>query len=114
MSRHEFVDDAGSTWTVGWDEPMVTYFAQREIRHDGLDDDDLEDIAGTSIGDVTTLDGLLERLREHVQLPEEIHARLEREQPEFTAAPIAQAIAKQDQLGAHLRDAFQPGSEVQR
>ncbi|MEO5536030.1 MAG: hypothetical protein ABIR17_12975 [Pseudolysinimonas sp.] len=104
MSRHEFIDDAGSTWTVGWDEPMVTYFAQREVEL-GHGERDLVDVAGTSLGEVTTYDGLVEKLREHVELPEEIAAALRREAPDFTDAKITKARAHHDQLGAALRDA---------
>lgn len=102
MSRHEFDDSAGVTWTVGWDEPMVSYFAQREVEIDG--ERELEDLAGTSIGEVTTYDGLLERLRGHVELPDEISAALRREAPQFTDAKITRARA-QHELGAMLRDA---------
>ena len=109
MSRHEFDDSAGVTWTVGWDEPMVSYFAQREVEIDG--ERELEDLAGTSIGEVTTYDGLLERLLElpghgaaSVELPDEISAALRREAPQFTDAKITRARA-QHELGAMLRDA---------
>ncbi|MGE3194634.1 MAG: hypothetical protein AB7K08_14340 [Microbacteriaceae bacterium] len=113
MSRHEFVDAKGATWTVGWDEPMVTYFAQRDVDIDG--ERELEDFAGTSIGEITTYDGLLERLRDHVELPDEISANLKRESPDFTDTKIIRARAQHDQLGAMLRDAVAgKTSEVER
>jgi phage shock protein A len=113
MSRHEFADNAGVTWTVGWDEPMVSYFAQRDVEIDG--ERELEDLAGTSIGEVTTYDGLLERLRDHVELPEDVSAALRREAPQFTDAKITRARAQHDQLGAMLRDAVADRSpEVER
>jgi len=113
MSRHEFVDGAGSEWTVGWDEPMVTFFAQRLGA-----DHELEDVAGDKVGDVTTVPALLERLDGRVELPAEVQRKLEAEAPAFTAAPIARAIAHQDQLEAHIRDGLSgPGPrapEVER
>ena len=103
MSRREFQDPEGVSWTVGWDEPMVTYFAQREDA-----DHELEDLAGTTIGDVTTLDGLLERLQGHVELPDDIRAALAREAPAFTEPKVIKAQAHHDQLGAYLRDGMGP------
>ena len=111
MSRHTFHDSEGVKWTVGWDEPLVSYFAQREDASR-----ELQDLAGDKIGDVTTFDRLLERLQGHVELPGEIRAKLQREEPPFTEPAIARAHDRYAHLASVMQTAAAPANqpEVQR
>ena len=97
MSRHTFESD-GTRWIVGWDEATVTYFAQREDT-----DKELVDVAGTSVGEHTTLASLLERLHDTVELPIELHAQLGQEAPAFTAPAVQRARHRADELTAALQ-----------
>ena len=110
MSRHEFEHD-GARWFVGWDEATVTYYAQREGA-----DRELTDVAGTSVGQHTTVASLLEQLHETVELPDELRARLEGEAPAFTAAAVQQAQLRVDELASDVQRALrgplpEPGVE---
>lgn len=111
MNRHEF-EHGGGRWIVGWDEATVTYFAQREEA-----DRELTDVAGTSVGQHTTVASLLEQLHETVELPDELRAQLEREAPAFTAAAVQQARLRVDELAADLQRAARtplPAAGVER
>ena len=111
MSRHEFEHDGGR-WIVGWDEATVTYFAQREGT-----DRELTDVAGTSVGQHTTVASLLEQLHGTATVPDELRAQLEREAPAFTAAAVQQARLRVDELTADLQRAARtqlPAAGVER
>ncbi len=111
MSRHEFEHD-GSRWCVGWDEATVTYFAQREGT-----DRELTDVAGTSVGQHTTVRSLLEQLHGAVEVPDELRAQLEREAPTFTAAAVQGARLRVDELAGDLQRAARgplPAAGVER
>ncbi len=111
MSRHEF-EHNGTRWFVGWDEPTVTFYAQ----HEGTDRE-LTDVAGTSIGQHTTVASLLKRLHRTVVVPDELRAQLEREAPAFTAAAVQQAQLRVDELAVDLQRAARgplPAAGVER
>ena len=111
MSRHTF-EHGGARWFVGWDEPTVTYFAQREEP-----DRELTDVAGTSVGQHTTVASLLVQLHETVEVPDELRAQLEREAPAFTAAAVQQARLRVDELACDLQRAARgplPAAEAER
>jgi hypothetical protein len=111
MSRHTFEHD-GARWIVGWDEATVTYFAQREAA-----DRELTDVAGTSLGQHTTVASLLEQLHDTVEVPDELRAQLEREAPAFTAAAVQQPRLRVDELAADLQHAARtplPAAGVER
>lgn len=97
MSRHNFADAHGTTWTVGWDEPTVTFYVQRE-----LPDGELEDVTGERIGEHTRVESIVEALREQVEIPAEILADLEQETPAFATPAIKHADARRDELAAAL------------
>jgi hypothetical protein len=106
MSRHAFEQD-GSHWVVGWDEPTVTYFAQRENA-----DRDLDDVTGTTVGQHTHVSSLLNELDGQVTVPDEVRAQLEREAPAFTAAAVARAESRVDELAAELNRAANSRSQL--
>lgn len=116
MSRHAFEHD-GSRWVVGWDEPAMTYFAQRENA-----DRDLDDVTGTTVGQHTHVGSLLDELDGQVTVPDDVRAQLEREAPTFTAAAVARAQSRVDELAAELHRAASsrpqlvnpPATEVHR
>jgi hypothetical protein len=101
MSRHAFEHD-GARWFVGWDEPTVTYFAQRKnTAHD------LDDVTGTSVGQHSRVASLVDELRDQVTVPDDVRAQLEAEAPAFTSASIARAQTRIHELAAELQRATQ-------
>ena len=77
MGRVEFIDpDAGQLWTVGWEQPLQTWFASVQPwppARDSQDDPQL-DVLGTTYQEVWTHDELLHQLRTGygVQVPPEV------------------------------------------
>jgi hypothetical protein len=106
MSRHAFEQD-GSRWVIGWDEPTVTYFAQRENAAQ-----DLDNLTGTTLGQHTHLGSLLNELNGQVTVPDDVRAQLEREAPAFTTAAIARAESRVDELAAELNRATNSRSQL--
>ncbi|MBX3196282.1 MAG: hypothetical protein KF727_14440 [Microbacteriaceae bacterium] len=116
MSRHVFAGDDGRDWTVGWEERMVTFFAQ-------VDTDDeigVADVAGVEIGECTTVESLEAAIAEHTPIPDEIREQLVRETPDF--ARVGQAVdaarVHRDQLmqamsaaAAGAQELDKPGTE---
>jgi hypothetical protein len=105
-SRHAFEQD-GSHWVLGWDEPTVTYFAQRENTGQ-----DLDDVTGTTVGQHTQVGSLLNELAGQVTVPDDVRAQLEREAPAFTAAAVARAESRVDELAAELNRAASSRSQL--
>jgi hypothetical protein len=116
MSRHAFEQD-GSHWVLGWDEPTVTYFAQRENAAQ-----DLDDVTGTTVGQHTHMGSLLNELDGQVTVPDDVRTQLEREAPTFTAAAVVRAESRVDELAAEMHRAGRsqpqlvdpPATEIQR
>ena len=105
MSRHAFEHD-GSRWFVGWDEPASTYFAQREN-----DDQDLDDVTGTSLGQHTQVASLVDELRDQVTVPDDVRAQLEAEAPAFAAASVERAQTRVDELAAEVAAELQRAAQ---
>ena len=72
MSQHVFTI-AGETWTVGFDPILASYFAQRDS---DLGNGDPVDVAGSGVGEITTVAQLEEILAGQVSIPDGIRAAL--------------------------------------
>lgn len=79
MSRHLFTAD-GNSWTVGYDRPLQTYFAQVEptpAPGQDYDDDLLREVAGERPGEVRTAEDLVAILATHnVTIPTDVMEQL--------------------------------------
>jgi hypothetical protein len=73
MSRYAFTTKDGVTWTVGFDPALASYFAQRELPGS----DELNDITGTTVGQIPTVFDLEETIADQVAIPAEILEQLE-------------------------------------
>jgi len=77
MSRHDIVPrDPTHTVTVGWDHPLLTFFAHVK-RHGAEDDEDsfVEWIGGNFMG-VYEVEGLVEAVRPYANVPYEMQVTL--------------------------------------
>lgn len=92
MSRVNF-ESSGEMWTVGYDKAIATYFAQVEV--EGADD--ILDVAGTSLGELPTLDSLAEALKDRVALPDDVLRQLSAD-PSVTAVEIEAAQGRLDDI----------------
>ena len=99
MTRRAFEHD-GAQGVVGWDEATATYFAQHETG-----EHELQDIAGTHLGQHTQLRSMLDELRDQVTVPDEVAAHLQRDAPIFTAPAIEEAQLRHNELTAELQRA---------
>jgi hypothetical protein len=116
MSRRTF-DDVDDTWTVGYDRPLRTFYAQVEPRADLADDpaqraaftrrhptlklsdpdDLLLTVAGDSHRELTTLDELADALAARgVSLPATLRSLLARDQAVEDPAPARTALSRSD------------------
>jgi hypothetical protein len=116
MSRRTF-DDVDDTWTVGYDQPLHTFYAQVEPRVDLADvpaqrkaftrrhptpavvdpDDLLLTVAGDSLRELTTVDQLADALAARgVRLPATLCPLLARDQALVDPPPVRPALSRSD------------------
>jgi hypothetical protein len=104
MSRYSFAAEDGNSWTLGWDGPTATYFADREplephpydARIHGPSEDAYEDslyvqVAGGDVGELPTLADLQARLPAELAVPPTILERLAADGPTDPGAHAARA-----------------------
>lgn len=79
MSRHEIpARNPAHKVIVGWDHPMLTYFAQviDRAKEDSGDDDKMVLWVGTNFQELYEIDHLARAVRKYADLPAEIGAKL--------------------------------------
>jgi hypothetical protein len=113
MSRYTFAAGDGNSWTLGWDGPTATYFADREPlepppydpQTHGPSEDAYEEslyvqVAGGDVGELPTLADLQARLPAELAVPPTILERLAADGP---TDPGAHAVRARERIAGMER-----------